>query len=255
MMAAVTPEPAAAKPPTFKTSLFDDTVVFNFDDTEETKAAEEVTTPITKDDFIAPTFNWDSVRDRTPDATAEASSLDAWAASANASFDIPETLASQRQPLTETAAAAVKTTSLATTSLASMVPAPETQVDSVRSFLYPGDDALPDDVNMSIWEHLDELRDRALISAGAVTGAVLLCFCFAKDLVLFLEHPVAEEGVRFLQLGPGEYFFTTVKVHQTRRTHQTQEPDNPAEPHNPNFTPFNPNPSAQILKPPLQPRA
>lgn len=41
---------------------------------------------------------------------------------------------------------------------------------------------------------------------------VLLCFVFAKDLVLLLQDPVAEKGVRFLQLTPGEYFFTTVKV-------------------------------------------
>jgi len=50
------------------------------------------------------------------------------------------------------------------------------------------------------------------VSTGAVAVAVLLCFGFAKELVLFLEAPVASEGVRFLQLGPGEYFFTTVKV-------------------------------------------
>ncbi len=41
---------------------------------------------------------------------------------------------------------------------------------------------------------------------------VLLCFAFSKDLVLLLQDPVAEKGVRFLQLTPGEYFFTTVKV-------------------------------------------
>jgi hypothetical protein len=98
------------------------------------------------------------------------------------------------------------------TGLATYAPPPEKQAEQVRSFLYPGESELPDDVNMTVWEHLEELRDRALISAGACTAAILLCFCFAKDLVIFLEAPVAEEGVRFLQLGPGEYFFTTVKV-------------------------------------------
>ena len=83
--------------------------------------------------------------------------------------------------------------------------------EQVRSFLYPGEDQLPDDVNMTIWEHLEELRDRALVSAGACAVAILLCFCFAKDLVIFLEQPVIDQ-VKFLQLGPGEYFFTTVKV-------------------------------------------
>ena len=114
-------------------------------------------------------------------------------------------------------AAATTTTTTTTTkkqsqSLATMAPPAEKQSEAVRSFLYPGEDQLPDDVSMSIWEHLEELRDRALISSAAVTVMILLCFCFAKDLVLFLEAPVAEEGVRFLQLGPGEYFFTTVKV-------------------------------------------
>lgn len=51
---------------------------------------------------------------------------------------------------------------------------------------------------------------------GALAGAVavLACFCFSKDLVLFLEAPVAAQGVRFLQLSPGEFFFTTLKVRQ-----------------------------------------
>ena len=61
-------------------------------------------------------------------------------------------------------------------------------------------------------EHLEELRERVVISAGTVSVLVLLCFCFAKDLVVILESPVASEGVRFLALAPGEYFFTTVKV-------------------------------------------
>jgi sec-independent protein translocase protein TatC len=65
---------------------------------------------------------------------------------------------------------------------------------------------------MTIWDHLEELRQRAAVSAGAIGALVLASFCFAKELVLFLERPVADQGVRFLQLAPGEYFFTTVKV-------------------------------------------
>lgn len=97
-------------------------------------------------------------------------------------------------------------------SAALSLPDEQTQKETVRSFLYPGEEELPDDVEMSIWEHLEELRDRALVSSGAVAACILLCFCFAKDLVIFLEKPVSDMGVRFLQLGPGEYFFTTVKV-------------------------------------------
>jgi len=91
-------------------------------------------------------------------------------------------------------------------------PEPEEQRERVRSFLYPGEDELPDDVEMTIWEHLEELRERAIVSAAVCGTLILVCFCFAKDLTIFLEEPVKEQGVRFLQLGPGEYFFTTVKV-------------------------------------------
>ncbi|CAL6298473.1 unnamed protein product [Bathycoccus prasinos] len=58
---------------------------------------------------------------------------------------------------------------------------------------------------MSIWEHLEELRDRALISSGAVAAGILLCFCFAKDLSAIWAFDFCN-SVR------GEYFFTTVKV-------------------------------------------
>ena len=51
----------------------------------------------------------------------------------------------------------------------------------------------------------------AIASIGMLM-LVLICFVYAKDLVLLLQEPVAEKGVRFLQLTPGEYFFTTVKV-------------------------------------------
>ena len=65
---------------------------------------------------------------------------------------------------------------------------------------------------MTIWDHLEELRSRVLVSAGAVGALILLAFCFSKDLVLLLESPVAGAGVRFIASAPGEYFFTTIKV-------------------------------------------
>ncbi len=37
----------------------------------------------------------------------------------------------------------------------------------IQSFLYPDKDELPDDVEMSIWDHLEELRSRW------VTGFIL----------------------------------------------------------------------------------
>lgn len=55
-------------------------------------------------------------------------------------------------------------------------------------------------------------RCRVLVGGLAALIAIVVCFCFSKDLVVFLEAPVASKGVRFLQLSPGEFFFTTFKV-------------------------------------------
>ena len=82
----------------------------------------------------------------------------------------------------------------------------------MQRFLYPEQKELPDDFAMPIWDHLDELRERVLLAALAAAFAVAGCFAFSKDLVVFLEAPVADQGVRFLQLSPGEFFFTTLKV-------------------------------------------
>jgi Sec-independent protein secretion pathway component TatC len=67
-------------------------------------------------------------------------------------------------------------------------------------------------VQMPIWDHLEELRERVMVGLLAAGVAIGGCFCFSKELVLFLEAPVADAGVRFLQLSPGEFFFTTFKV-------------------------------------------
>ncbi|KAF8059393.1 hypothetical protein HT031_005198 [Scenedesmus sp. PABB004] len=83
---------------------------------------------------------------------------------------------------------------------------------AIENFLRPPAEELPDDIEMPIWDHLEELRERVLVAALAAAVAIGGCFCFSKELVLFLEAPVADAGVRFLQLSPGEFFFTTFKV-------------------------------------------
>ncbi|KAK1401846.1 hypothetical protein POM88_001451 [Heracleum sosnowskyi] len=57
---------------------------------------------------------------------------------------------------------------------------------------------------------LDDLKfdDPSVLAVGA---AILGCFAYSKDLIMILEAPVRSEGVRFLQLAPGEFFFTTLK--------------------------------------------
>uniref|UniRef100_A0A7C9D4Y6 Sec-independent protein translocase protein TatC n=1 Tax=Opuntia streptacantha TaxID=393608 RepID=A0A7C9D4Y6_OPUST len=83
---------------------------------------------------------------------------------------------------------------------------------ALYDLLYPSKELLPDDKEMSIFDHLEELRQRIFVSVLGVGAAILGCFAFSKDLIMVLEAPVKEQGVRFLQLAPGEFFFTTLKV-------------------------------------------
>ncbi|OIT07103.1 PREDICTED: sec-independent protein translocase protein TATC, chloroplastic [Nicotiana attenuata] len=82
----------------------------------------------------------------------------------------------------------------------------------IYDFLYPSKELLPDDKEMTLFDHLEELRQRLFVSVLAVGAAIVGCFAFSKELILILEAPVLAQGVRFLQLGPGEFFFTTLKV-------------------------------------------
>ena len=71
-------------------------------------------------------------------------------------------------------------------------------------------DELPDDVEMSLFDHLDELRSRILYSLIAVLLGVVGCFTGVRQIVELLEVPA--QGAKFLQLSPGEYFFVSIKV-------------------------------------------
>jgi sec-independent protein translocase protein TatC len=69
---------------------------------------------------------------------------------------------------------------------------------------------IPDEVEMSLFDHLEELRQRLFLSLIAVFGGVIGCFIFVKPIVQLLEIPA--RGVKFLQLAPGEFFFVSLKV-------------------------------------------
>jgi sec-independent protein translocase protein TatC len=71
-------------------------------------------------------------------------------------------------------------------------------------------DELPNEVEMSIFDHLEELRRRIFYALIAVIVSVIGCFIFVNPLVKILELPA--KGVKFLQLAPGEYFFVSIKV-------------------------------------------
>jgi sec-independent protein translocase protein TatC len=71
-------------------------------------------------------------------------------------------------------------------------------------------DEIPQDVEMSLFDHLEELRRRIFYSLIAVVVGVIGCFLAVKPIVQLLEIPA--QGVKFLQLAPGEFFFVSIKV-------------------------------------------
>lgn len=71
-------------------------------------------------------------------------------------------------------------------------------------------DELPDDVEMSLFDHLEELRLRIFYALIAVVLGIIICFIFVNPIVQLLEVPA--QGAKFLQLAPGEYFFVSLKV-------------------------------------------
>nr|YP_002049382.1 Sec-independent protein translocase TatC [Paulinella chromatophora]ACB43172.1 Sec-independent protein translocase TatC [Paulinella chromatophora] len=68
----------------------------------------------------------------------------------------------------------------------------------------------PDEVEMTIIDHLEELRIRLLRSLLFFLIATIGCFSLVRPLVRILEHPAG--NVRFLQLAPGEFLFVSLKV-------------------------------------------
>ncbi|MEB3306691.1 MAG: twin-arginine translocase subunit TatC [Cyanobacteriota bacterium] len=74
----------------------------------------------------------------------------------------------------------------------------------------PPAEEFPGEVEMSLLEHIEELRSRVLRSLVAVVVAAALCLVGVKPLVLLLEMPA--QGIRFLQLAPGEFLFVSLKV-------------------------------------------
>jgi sec-independent protein translocase protein TatC len=71
-------------------------------------------------------------------------------------------------------------------------------------------DEAPDDLEMSLFDHLEELRMRIFYALIAVFVGVVICFIFVRPIVHLLELPA--QGVKFLQLAPGEFFFVSIKV-------------------------------------------
>ncbi len=71
-------------------------------------------------------------------------------------------------------------------------------------------DEVPDDMEMSLFDHLEELRLRIFYALIAIVLGIIVCFVFVNPIVRLLEVPA--QGAKFLQLAPGEYFFVSLKV-------------------------------------------
>lgn len=63
---------------------------------------------------------------------------------------------------------------------------------------------------MSLSEHLEELRQRAFWAMGSLILSVIICLVSVKTIVKVLQEPAT--GIKFLQFAPGEYFFASLKV-------------------------------------------
>jgi sec-independent protein translocase protein TatC len=65
-------------------------------------------------------------------------------------------------------------------------------------------------LELPVSEHIDEIRQRAFHSVGFLVISVCVIFFNITHIVQILESPVA--GIKFIQLSPGEYFLSTVKI-------------------------------------------
>jgi sec-independent protein translocase protein TatC len=70
---------------------------------------------------------------------------------------------------------------------------------------------------MPLLDHLIELRNRLMWSAGSIIVAFLVCYQFKEAIYRFLSHPLAEvfageTGRKMIATGLTEIFFTYIKV-------------------------------------------
>nr|YP_010485031.1 sec-independent protein translocase-like protein [Hypnea cervicornis]UVW80725.1 sec-independent protein translocase-like protein [Hypnea cervicornis] len=69
---------------------------------------------------------------------------------------------------------------------------------------------LKDNTNMSIFEHLEELREKVFKALIFFIIITIICLLYNKDISVILQEPA--KGIKFLQLAPGEYFFSSIKI-------------------------------------------
>lgn len=71
-------------------------------------------------------------------------------------------------------------------------------------------DDLPDDVEMSLFDHLEELRRRIFYALIALVVCALGCFVAVKPIVQLLAVPA--HSFKFLEMKPGGFFFVSLEI-------------------------------------------
>jgi sec-independent protein translocase protein TatC len=66
------------------------------------------------------------------------------------------------------------------------------------------------EIKMSILEHIEELRSRTFKATIFFIISTFISFSYIKELSYLLQQPAI--GIKFLQLAPGEYFFSSIKI-------------------------------------------
>lgn len=66
------------------------------------------------------------------------------------------------------------------------------------------------EIKMSILEHIEELRTRTFKATIFFIISTFISFSYIKEISYLLQQPA--NGIRFLQLAPGEYFFSSIKI-------------------------------------------
>lgn len=69
---------------------------------------------------------------------------------------------------------------------------------------------VPNDIQMSFSEHVDEFRQRIFFSLVMFFIICIGCFYSLDIVVAIIKTPAV--GVKFFQFAPGEYFFTSLKL-------------------------------------------
>jgi sec-independent protein translocase protein TatC len=67
-----------------------------------------------------------------------------------------------------------------------------------------------DALELPISEHIEEMRQRSVQFLCFACFTIGIMFLKITPIVELLEAPV--EGIKFIQLSPGEYFLSTVKI-------------------------------------------